>query len=84
MSNPPAPPWIAAQNRKARHEYSIVSTVEAGIMLVGTEVKSLRAGKANITECYAGPMGDGLWLFNAYIPEYQSNMPFPTETRRPR
>ena len=53
-------------------------------MLVGTEVKSLRAGKANITECYAGPMGDGLWLFNAYIPEYQSNMPFPTETRRPR
>ena len=78
------PPHIAAQNRKARYEYTIVDTVEAGIMLVGTEVKSLRAGKANISEAYAGPSEDGLWLFNAYIPEYQSKMPFPHETRRPR
>ena len=78
------PPHIAAQNRKARHEYTIVDTIEAGIMLVGTEVKSLRAGKANIAEAYAGPSEDGLWLFNAYIPEYQSKMPFPHETRRPR
>jgi SsrA-binding protein len=78
------PPHIAAQNRKARHEYTIISTVEAGIMLVGTEVKSLRAGKGNISECYAGPRDDALWLFNAYIPEYQSKMPFPHETRRPR
>jgi len=78
------PPHIAAQNRKARHDFTIVDTVEAGIMLVGTEVKSLRAGKATITESYAGPSGDALWLFNAYIPEYQSSMPFPHETRRPR
>ncbi|MGE5545352.1 MAG: SsrA-binding protein SmpB [Solirubrobacterales bacterium] len=78
------PPHIAAQNRKARHEYTIVDTVEAGIMLVGTEVKSLRAGKGNINEAYAGPSGDELWLYNAYIPEYQSKMPFPHETRRPR
>ncbi len=78
------PSHIAAQNRKARHEYTIIDTVEAGIMLVGTEVKSLRAGKANISEAYAGPSEDGLWLFNAYIPEYQSKMPFPHETRRPR
>ncbi len=78
------PPHIAAQNRKARHEYTIVDTVEAGIMLVGTEVKSLRAGKGNISEAYAGPSGDELWLFNAYIPEYQAKMPFPHETRRPR
>jgi SsrA-binding protein len=78
------PPRIAAQNRKARHEYSVVDSVEAGIMLVGTEVKSLRAGKGNISEAYAGPSGDDLWLFNAYIPEYQSRMPFPHETRRPR
>lgn len=78
------PDHIAAQNRKARHEYSIVDTVEAGIMLVGTEVKSLRAGKGNINEAYAGPNGGEVWLYNAYIPEYQSSMPFPHETRRPR
>ena len=75
---------IAEQNRKARHDYTIVSTVEAGIMLVGTEVKALRAGKGNISEAYAGPQEDEIWLFNAYIPEYQSRMPFPVETRRPR
>lgn len=78
------PGHIAAQNRKARHEYTVVDTVEAGIMLVGTEIKSLRAGKGNISEAYAGPAGDELWLHNAYIPEYQAKMPFPHETRRPR
>jgi len=78
------PNHIAAQNRKARHDFTIISTYEAGIMLVGTEVKSLRAGKGNISEAYAGPSGDEIWLFNAYIPEYQSRMPFPHETRRPR
>ncbi|MGE4279210.1 MAG: SsrA-binding protein SmpB [Magnetospirillum sp.] len=78
------PARIAAQNRKARHEYTIVDTIEAGIMLVGTEVKSLRAGKGNINEAFAGPNGDELILHNAYIPEYQAKMPFPHETRRPR
>jgi SsrA-binding protein len=78
------PERIAAQNRKARHEYTIVDTIEAGIMLVGTEIKSLRAGKGNISEAYAGPNGDELILYNAYIPEYQAKMPFPHETRRPR
>lgn len=78
------PSRIAAQNRKARHEYTIVDTIEAGIMLVGTEIKSLRAGKGNISEAFAGPDGDELILYNAYIPEYQAKMPFPHETRRPR
>lgn len=78
------PDHIAAQNRKARHEYSIIDTVEAGIILVGTEVKALRAGKGNISEAYAGPRSDGLYLYNAYIPEYQTRMAFPHETRRPR
>lgn len=78
------PAHIAAQNRKARHDYTIVDTIEAGIMLVGTEVKSLRAGKGNINEAFAGPNGDELVLYNAYIPEYQAKMPFPHETRRPR
>jgi SsrA-binding protein len=78
------PDRIAAQNRKARHEFSIIDTIEAGIMLIGTEVKALRAGKGNINEAYAGPRGGEVWLFNAYIPEYQSKMPFPSDTRRPR
>lgn len=79
-----APANIAAQNRKARHDYIIEDTLEAGIMLAGSEVKSLRQGKGNITEAYAGQMEGELYLFNAYIPEYQSRTFFTHETRRPR
>ncbi|MEO5374542.1 MAG: SsrA-binding protein SmpB [Alphaproteobacteria bacterium] len=73
-----------AENRKARHDYFIEETIEAGIMLVGSEVKSLRHGRANITECYAGPKEGELYLFNAYIPEYQGGTFFTHETKRPR
>jgi len=59
---------IATENRRARHEYSILETIEAGIMLAGTEVKSLRTGRANLTEAFAGQQGAELFLFNAYIP----------------
>ncbi|MBI4969416.1 MAG: SsrA-binding protein SmpB [Rhodospirillales bacterium] len=83
MAEKPSPP-PAAQNRKARFEYSIEDSLEAGIMLAGTEVKALRLGKGNIAEAYAGPMGGELYLFNAYIPEYQSRSPFGHEPRRPR
>jgi SsrA-binding protein len=62
---------VVAENRRARHEYFIVEDHEAGIMLVGTEVKSLRKGQSNITESYASYEEGGLWLLNAYIPEYQ-------------
>ncbi len=79
-----APANVAAQNRKARHDYIIQDTLEAGIMLAGTEVKSLRQGKGNITEAYAGQIEGELYLFNAYIPEYQSKTFFTHETRRPR
>lgn len=79
-----ASPPPAAQNRQARYNYAIEDKLEAGIMLAGTEVKSLRAGKGNINEAYAGPMGGELYLFNAYIPEYQSRSPFGHEPRRPR
>lgn len=79
----PSPP-PSAQNRQARYNYAIEDKYEAGIVLAGTEVKSLRAGKGNINEAYAGPMGGELYLFNAYIPEYQSRSPFGHETRRPR
>jgi len=63
---------LAAQNRRARHDYFIEDTVEAGVMLLGTEVKSLRAGRASIAEPYAAQQADGLYLVNAYIPEYEA------------
>lgn len=75
---------IAAENRRARHDYSIVDTIEAGIMLVGTEVKTLRLGRGNLQESYAGQQGGELYLYNAYIPEYQVKTAFTHETRRPR
>ncbi|MBT8378839.1 MAG: SsrA-binding protein SmpB [Ignavibacteria bacterium] len=57
-------------NRKARHEYSILQTFEAGIVLLGTEVKSLRQGKANLVDSY-GKLKDGeVWLMNLHISEY--------------
>ena len=78
------PNRIVADNRKARFNYEIVDTLEAGIALTGTEVKSLRQGKATIGEAYAGPSGNELFLFNAYIPEYLQANRSNHETRRPR
>lgn len=75
---------IAARNRKARHDYLIEDELEVGIALVGTEVKSLREGRGSIAEAYAGEKGGELFLFNAYIPKYQSGHRFGHETRRPR
>ena len=75
---------IAADNRKARFNYEIGQTFEAGIALTGTEVKSLRGGKATIGESYAGEMNGEIYLFNAYIPEYLEANRFNHETRRPR
>jgi SsrA-binding protein len=73
-----------AENRRARFDYEIVDTVEAGIMLTGTEVKSLRTGKAQITESYASPERGELWLINAHIPEYLQANRFNHAERRPR
>ncbi|MDO9383396.1 MAG: SsrA-binding protein SmpB [Hyphomicrobiaceae bacterium] len=74
-----------AENRKARHEFFITDTWEAGIMLTGTEVKSLRSGHANIAESYADAEKDGLYLVNAYIPTYQdAGRFFQHEPRRKR
>ncbi len=61
---------VAAENRKARYHFFIEDTLEAGIMLKGSEVKSLREGKANIAESYATVEGAELWLINSYIPPY--------------
>jgi SsrA-binding protein len=75
---------VAADNRKARHLYFIEDEHEAGIALRGTEVKSLREGKANIQEAYAEEKGGELWLINAYIPEFSHGNRFNHEPRRPR
>lgn len=75
---------IAAQNRKARHNYYIEDTVEAGIMLTGTEVKSLRAGRANIIDSYAGEKDDELYLLNAHISEFEQGNRFNHAPLRPR
>ena len=79
-----APSRIAADNRRARFNYEIGQTFEAGLALTGTEVKSLREGRSNITDSYAGEHGGELWLYNAYIPEYLQANRFQHETRRPR
>ncbi len=75
---------IASQNRKARFDYAIKETVEAGIVLRGPEVKSLRHGRATLTEAWAGERDGELWLFNAYIPEYQGGVLSRFEPRAPR
>lgn len=73
-----------AENRKARHNYFIDDEVEAGIVLAGTEVKSLRAGHATIAESYAEVKNGEMFLVNAYIPEYTHGNRFNHDARRPR
>src|SRR6201992_1521904 len=75
---------IAAQNRKARFDYAIKDTVEAGMVLKGPEVKSLRQGRATLTEAWAGERDGEMWLFNSYIPEYQGGVLSRFEPRAPR
>lgn len=75
---------VAADNRRARHDYFIDEHFEAGLMLQGTEVKSLRTGKANLSDSYAGEQKGELFLFNAYIPEYSGGNRFNHEPRRAR
>lgn len=75
---------LIAENRKARHNYEIVDTIEAGLVLHGTEVKSLREGTANIAESYASVEDGELFLINANIPEYAKASHFNHEPRRPR
>lgn len=75
---------VAAQNRKARFDYTIKETVEAGIVLKGPEVKSLRHGRATLTEAWAGERNGEMYLFNCYIPEYQGGVLSRFEPRAPR
>ncbi|HET6238399.1 MAG TPA: SsrA-binding protein SmpB [Acetobacteraceae bacterium] len=75
---------IVSQNRKARYDYTIKDTIEAGLVLKGAEVKSLRNGRATLTEAWAGEREGELFLFNAYIPEYQGGVLSRFEPRAPR
>jgi len=74
-----------ALNRKARHDYTIINTIEAGIVLFGTEIKSLRAGEASIQESFALPKDGAIYLMNAYIAEYQkAGAHLQHDSKRPR
>lgn len=75
---------LIAENRRARFDFLIEDTLEAGIQLRGTEVKALREGRANIAESYASPEKGELWLINSYIPEYAPAAQFNHDPRRPR
>jgi SsrA-binding protein len=75
---------LIAENRRARFDYFLEQTFEAGLSLTGTEVKALREGRANIAESYAAVEGREIVLVNAYIPEYGPANRFNHEPRRPR
>jgi len=73
-----------AENRRARYEYAIDDVYEAGIVLTGTEVKSLRFGEGTIAESYAAVENDAIWLINSNIPEFSHGNRFNHEPKRPR
>lgn len=75
---------LVAQNKKARHDYSIKDTYEAGLVLTGTEVKSLRAGRASLVDGFATFDGGEAWLYNVHIPEYDLGTWTNHEPRRKR
>ena len=75
---------IVAQNRAASYNYTILERVEAGLVLVGTEVKSLREGKGSLRDAYADMKGGELWLMNCHIPEYRAGGPWNHNPLRPR
>ncbi len=74
-----------ADNKRARFDYAVEDKFEAGIMLVGTEVKSLRMGQCTIREAHVGPKAGEIWIFNLHIPEYQQAGPkMQHDPKRPR
>ena len=75
---------IVARNRRARHEFDLLDSVEAGIVLTGTEVKSLRSGKASLEESYAGIENGEVWLYGCDIPEYLQANRMNHKAKRPR
>jgi SsrA-binding protein len=84
MSSPDAGPHMIAVNRKARHEYHIEDSVEAGLALTGTEIKSVRARKVNLAEAYARIEGGEAWLVGAHIAPFEGGNRMNHEPRRDR
>ncbi len=84
MSKEPRTSKTIVDNRRARFDYTIQDTLEAGLVLLGTEVKSLRAGGASLSDAYADQKGDALYLFNMHIPEYKPANRFNHEPKRER
>ena len=75
---------VVAKNRKARHEFHVLQTWEAGLVLQGTEVKSLRDGKANLADAYARIDGGELWLYNMHVSPYEAGNRFNHDPLRRR
>ncbi len=75
---------MVAKNRRARHDYEVLETLECGIALVGSEVKSLRNGKLSLDEAYGRLKGGEVWLYGCDIPEYLQANRFNHDPRRPR
>ncbi len=75
---------VVAENRKARHDYEIVDTLECGIVLVGSEVKSLRGGRMSLDEAYGRVEGSEVWLLGSDIPEYDKANQLNHKPKRPR
>ena len=73
-----------ALNRRARYEYDILDSVEAGLALLGTEIKAMREGRASIAEAYARPEADEMWLMNAHIAPYSAAGPDGHDPTRPK
>jgi len=84
MASPTDNYKVIAVNKRGRFDYEILETMEAGIQLTGSEVKSLRRGSISIMEAHAGDMQGELYLFNANIPEYMEAHQFNHEPKRPR
>jgi SsrA-binding protein len=83
---PKAPPdrKLVTANRRARHEYTIEDTIEAGLVLTGTEIKSIRAGKANLQDAYARVENGEAWLYNMHVSPYEQGNRFNVDPVRKR
>jgi SsrA-binding protein len=75
---------VVSRNRKARHDYQLEDTWEAGLVLTGTEIKSIRAGRVNLRDAFVQPRGDELWLLNCHIAVYEQGSLYNHDPLRPR
>ena len=78
------PSKTVATNKRARYDYEIIETVEAGLVLTGTEIKALRAGRLSLGEAYAKPDGGEIWLVNAHVAQYAAGTSKDHDPTRPK